>query len=192
MFKFISFVLVVAFMMVLGGNSLLAAKAKPPLSGERIAGEVLAGGLGGFAGGLLGAITTGGCTGDTFGRFPTVEAYIMSIGYLLGSILGSAYGVYAIGSTDNETGSFLATLAASSVGLIPGFFPDFPKSILTSVFPGDRVDWETGKISGGLNYWFLLGPPIGATIGFNLTRRYKSSSTVRPVPIRLDLVRVRF
>ena len=52
---------------------------------------------------------------------------------VLGWLVGVPVGVYLVGNTGNETGSFLATLGGS----------------------------------------FILGP-IGAAIGFNMTRRYKS------------------
>ncbi len=62
------------------------------------------------------------------------------IGALIGYTLGSATGVYLVGNIGDGTGSFLATLG--------------------------------GSILGVLGYG--VGSPIGAAIGFNLTRRYKS------------------
>ena len=224
MLKFISFVLVIGFMMVFGSENLLAAEAndaemypsfqvsmfpqtylkkvtdvenkaqkrkKPPLRYKRIPGEILAGGLGGFAGGFA-----GGCIGG-------------GVGVLIGYPLGSTSGVYAAGSRDNETGSYLATF----IGSIAGFFGGF--------FGGGLVGgyMEMGQGAMLTAAWgALVGAPICATIGFNLTRRYKSSPasetslinfresqmslavpTIYPRPDspgeitqRVDVVRVRF
>jgi hypothetical protein len=80
------------------------------------------------------------------------------IGLTIGHTLGSAIGVYLVGNIGNETGSFLATLGGSILGGGLG---------LTFVFLSGEL----------LPFPLLVCPPIGATIGFNLTRRYKSPPT---------------
>ena len=70
----------------------------------------------------------------------------------IGCMLGTAIGVYIVGSWGNETGSFLATLGGSIIG---------------------GVVW----IAIGREVSAVMTIPastIGAIIGFNLTRRYKS------------------
>jgi len=68
--------------------------------------------------------------------------------------VGTAYGVYAVGDTDHETGSFGATLAASVVSTGVGY------ALLLGPFTNGY----------GLAM-MLLGPPVSATLAFNATRR---------------------
>ncbi len=95
--------------------------------------------------------------------------------------LGSSIGVYLVGNIGNETGDFLATLGGGILGGLAGIF----------IFTAIIKDLDNGAV-------VLVGPPIGATIGFNLTRRYKSppasDSQMSPAapPIYFNLVRVRF
>jgi len=71
---------------------------------------------------------------------------------IIGLSLGSAVGVSLVGNIGDAKGSFPATLGGSFIGLLVGI------ATLTS---------------GSGDWWPLLaGPPIGATIGFNMTRGY--------------------
>lgn len=63
-----------------------------------------------------------------------------NIGLFTGYVIGSAFGVYIVGDTDEETGLFWATFV--------------------------------GSLAGGC--LFVVPAPIGATIGFNATRKYKT------------------
>ncbi|MBM3242650.1 hypothetical protein FJZ31_40840 [Candidatus Poribacteria bacterium] len=83
-----------------------------------------------------------------------------------GISLGSSIGVYIVGNIGDETGSFLATLGGSMLGEVVGFAATY-----TTGAPGLLV--------------MLFGPPIGATIGFNKTRRYKSPPTSETALINL-------
>ncbi|MBI1924985.1 hypothetical protein HYR99_12150 [Candidatus Poribacteria bacterium] len=113
---------------------------KPPQNGVRIGGEILAGGAGGIILGCGGAFIGYGleilivCEPVDDLGLCGLRGFI--IGGSIGYLLGSSIGVYVVGNSGNETGSFWATLAGSILGL--------PLA------------------------------PISATIGFNLTRRYKS------------------
>jgi len=114
---------------------------RPPLSPIRISGEILAGGAGGIALGIVSGFV--GLFVDVVNLSldaGTLEsAPAATVGFIIGYVLGSAISVYIVGNMGNETGSFLATLGGSIL-LVP----------------------------------LPLLSPIGATIGFNLTRRYKS------------------
>jgi hypothetical protein len=77
----------------------------------------------------------------------------------------SSVGVYLVGSRGNETGSFLATLGGGLLGL----------SVMALLYfyigAAESMMLEIEKIV----LWPLvfLAAPIMATLGFNLTRRYK-------------------
>ena len=81
-------------------------------------------------------------------------------------VLGGAVGVYFLGSRGNETGSFLATLGGSLLGL-------FVMELLY-FYIGVTEKYMTLGIEK-IVLWPLvfLAAPIMATLGFNLTRRYK-------------------
>jgi hypothetical protein len=124
---------------------------KPPLRGDRILGEILAGGALGFALGLggayLGTVIDGGDVlhGGLWGAI---------IGGSLGFSIGSALGVYIIGSIGDETGSIGATFRGSILGM--------------------GLAWVAILLRTPLAYISIAAPPILACIGFNNTRRYKS------------------
>jgi len=107
-------------------------------SPRRIAGEILTGWLGGMLGLAVGAVG-------------------LELGAGAGLAMGSACGVYLVGDTDRETGSFGATCAASFVGAAVG--------IALSMGP------YTGDVAGFLS--LMLAAPVSATIAFNMTRRSK-------------------
>lgn len=81
------------------------------------------------------------------------------LGASIGYPIGSALGVYIVGDTGDETGSFVATLCGSLLGASLSY-----AAILLRILPSP------------LSYVsFFAVPPICACIGFNMTRRYKSS-----------------
>lgn len=121
---------------------------KPPLDYGRVAGEILAGGVGGIAGGIAGLII-----GSSFGEHGSDIGG--AIGFFIGSSFGSAVGVYAIGTIGDETGSLLATFGGSILGMGIG--------LVTGIALNESA-WASIPI--------FFGATIGATIGFNLTRRY--------------------
>jgi len=65
-------------------------------------------------------------------------------------MVGSAFGVYRVGNNEKASGSIIATLSGGILGVV------------------------IGKYIG--NAGVYLGGPVGATIAFNLTRRYKEQS----------------
>lgn len=180
MFKFISFVLVISFMMVFGSGNLLAAEQK------KIIGEFLAGGLGGIAG-MFGGCGLGYAWGSTkMDEQPWEEdprACLGVTGGLVGIPIGSAIGVYLVGTIGDEKGSFGATFGGSVLGGIVGSIG----SIIAGGY--SKLDYPPALIVP-----VMLGTAIGATIAFNLTSERESSaaSTNAAPPIYLDLVKVRF
>ena len=144
-------------------------RQKPPLSSDRIVGEILAG----AALCTVALLVVWRICILRFGR----DDYTGSIGQLaaLGIlamfitvflplyVLGSAVGVYLVGNIGKQTGSLLATLGGSLLGM-------FVMALL--VFAGQ------GKSAGTVEMIFIWGllsliGPTMAALGFNLTRRYK-------------------
>lgn len=132
-----------------------AVDTAPPLSGNRVVGEALLGGLfavGGAVGGAyLGASIelSNGCSGEFCGLG----------GAVLGGAAGLAFvtplGVYLAGNTNGETGSFGATLGGSVLGTLAGIG-------LAAASQDEGVALAA----------LAIGPVAGSMIGFNLTRRY--------------------
>ena len=139
-------------------------RQKPPLSVARIVGEILAGlALGLIA--LLAVYVIGIIVVDKgcFEEFGFLALFIVIFPPLNG--LGNAVGVYYVGSRDNETSSFPATLG---FGFLGGLI------MATLVF----YIYVAGDIMFGMEkiiiwgFVLLIGPSITA-IGFNLSRRYE-------------------
>ena len=130
---------------------------KPP---PRIGTEMLGGLVGGVIGAGVGAVVFSGFTEDDAGWID-VRAMAAWAGAIIMYPLGSAIGVYAVGANETETGSFPMTLVASyGFGLGLG---------LSSLAVG-AVNDDPG-IAGVI---LIVGAPVGATLGFNGTRRYRS------------------
>lgn len=145
---------------------------KPPLSKGRVAAEIavgtgagIAGGVGiGVVGGVLGAVIASDGESEYYD-----EAWYefwgflagFAIGFLVGDIVGTAVGVYYVGNSGDEGGSFGATLLGAIGGTGIGF-------VMSAV--GASIDNDVLALP------FYIAPAIGATIGFNLTRRYDEPS----------------
>lgn len=130
---------------------------KPPLSGKRIGGEILVGGVGEVGGAVVCGILVGFpvvllASPDWATNAEDLNWDGFAIGAIIGTIVGSASGVHFVGTEGNETGSFLAALGGSILGGSIGYL----------------IDKDSALIG------MLVGSPIGATVGFNLSRRYKS------------------
>ena len=155
---------------------------KPPLSFVRIGGEIVAGSAAGLAGGVLPALMIE----RMYPPPPNATEILGPSGYamlvaLAGYPLGSATGVYLVGGIGNETGSFFAALAGAFLGELVSL---------------GTADWFSSRVLS-LSV-LVLGAPVGATIGFNLTRKYGSSANSnsqmnKAAPsMRLNLLRLRF
>jgi len=140
---------------------------KPPLSLVRITGEILAGIGMSFAVmmlvGFVESIVFFGGIGDGETRIAFMAMFSKVAPPVYG--IAGAGGVYLLGSRGNQTGSLMVTLAFGflagllKLAMLPlaKLLPEMLIVILFCSF-GPLV---------------LLVPPIVATIGFNLTRRYK-------------------
>jgi hypothetical protein len=133
---------------------------KPPLSPIRITGELLFGVVGGISGGYAGVYAGDQLDTDPYGNTGFI------LGCAIGTAVGSSIVVYGIGTRGSETGSLLTTLGGSMVGGALG--------LAGSWIIKDQVS------EGIVMFPLLLGPPILATIGFNLTRRYDKHATYEP------------
>ena len=153
-------------------------RQKPPRSLARIAGEILAGTATGFIVALPVAYVSGigvfiafnekeSCVGPVLTLLTMVFVCLMLYGP------ASAIGVYLVGSRGAQTGSFLASLGFGLIGgsvmlvmLIPVAF--LSAALIVGV--ENIVRWTLWVL-----VWLI--PPIFATLGFNLTRRYKQPSS---------------
>jgi hypothetical protein len=123
----------------------------PPLSVVRIAGEVVVGGFGLFAGGYVsGFIALGVCSDDL------EEACIAGI--IATAIVGLSAGVHAFGSLGDQGGSFGYTLIGALAGALAGGIVGLVGTKAKSDFPADFVV-PVAAISGAL-------------LGFNMSRHY--------------------
>ncbi len=124
---------------------------KLPLPRPTIIGEILAGVVGGIIGGLVGMVIIGVISDIIWGGGYTGAGY----GILIGFVFGSSYCVYRVGSQKSETGSYLATLSGGILGAL--------LTLALTAIPYLKP----------YPYFYPIVTPICATIGFNLTRRYK-------------------
>ena len=137
---------------------------KPPISVWRIAGELLAGGLGGAGVGSLvlyaGVLSLERTSLDDFAALG-FAMFIGLIGSVVGPLLGSTIGVYLVGSLGDETGSLWITLGGSIIGVLV--------CRLMTYFAAPCGSFGTALL--GFTSAVLVS--ISPTIAFNLTRRYK-------------------
>lgn len=137
-------------------NYLKPSPAKP----VKVAGELLLGGVGallaGTAGGIIGFNITYDEGNDDWMNFSGWPGAIA--GYLVGSNLGSAAGVYLIGNSGGEKGSYVAALGGSFVGTLVG-------GVTAVALIRDN---DEGTIPFAV---FTAAQTGGATIGFNLSRK---------------------
>jgi hypothetical protein len=142
-------------------------QGKPRLDAVRVAGEAFGGAYAGIGGFVLGRYVGTGIA-DMVG----VESEVTRrrTGYAAGMLVGGAAtagAVYLIGSMGNQAGDFNATALGTGVGFVAAvgiaqlfLDPDGrPRAGMST-----RMRWTA------INIVALL-PAIGATIGFNSTRR---------------------
>lgn len=146
-----------------------SAYLKPgPVKPEKVAGEFLLGGAGavlfGWAGAHTGHSITDGSDDHSWSNFGGSPGAF--VGYLVGSNLGCATGVYLIGSSDGEKASYLSTFEGSFAGTLAGSAIAFP---LLVAFHGDRKWWSFAVFTA-VQSW-------GATLGFNGSRKKESEGS---------------
>jgi hypothetical protein len=137
-----------------------------PANPAKVSGEVLVGGLGAVVGGSICAgIGFGlGSEGDCNGFCCFDEGGIIGalVGYAVGSNLGSATGVYVVGNSGGDKGSYWASLGGSLLGTALGGV------CAIAILRGSDDD------AGALSLFVLTAAQVGgAAIGFNATRKRK-------------------
>jgi len=128
-----------------------------------VAGEFLLGGFGALAGGVGAASLIPDQGGWS-------EPGVIAAGvclYLLGSNLGCATGVYLIGNSGGETGSYLSALEGTYAGTLVGGMIAFP---LLVALGEDNEQWSLVALAA-VQSW-------GATLGFNSSRKKKSEGSL--------------
>lgn len=146
--KFIVILLIVGQLSAQESNR--ASEAKPPLKAGKIALEYVAAGAAGMALGYLGGMIGAG-SGNGWDQLGYA---ILGVG--VGYPLGATTGAWLVGNTQNEQSSFWVVLGGSAIGAGLGFLA------LT------QIDSKVGL------YLYAGLVPLGATIGHNLNRRFKT------------------
>lgn len=147
--------------------ALRAQQARPALSAGRVTGQLVAGTYAGIGGFLVGRFV-GERLADLSGaeRDKTMSLVGNTTGALVAGV-ATAGSVYAIGNIGDQTGDFDATYLGTGVGFVAGWA--LSRVILG---PAERprqgmstaARWATANVIAFL-------PSIGATVGFNSTRR---------------------
>ena len=133
------------------------SRGTPPLSAGRLLGEIMVGGLAGIGGAYLGGyIGYATCT-DHSGEWACVGNVV--IGGYLGGIVAMSAGVYAVGSLDDQGGSYGSTLGGALLGSLAGIG-------IAAV----------GEDEGPTIVGLIAMPIAGAIIGFNASRHYDKLS----------------
>jgi len=127
---------------------------KPPLNLGRVIAEILVGGI------------LGGLIGIPLSIPGTVTLFLFNF---LSGFVGGSVGVYLVGTRGNETGSFLATWAGGALGIF-GATTFSVVELAPRMLPHSALQ-ESGERMTMIIAVFI--PVLGATIGFNMTRRYK-------------------
>ena len=130
--------------------------ATPELSGGRLLGEVLLGGLAGTGGLFVGGLIGAGLCSDDGGDFSCLGSVL--IGAYIGGVLAVPLGVYAVGASGDQDGSLGSAILGSVLGSAVGF---------GSLLIGEELGVAL----------LITGPPIGAMIGFNSSRRWDRAPT---------------
>ena len=154
---------------LLAGASTLEAQqiAKPRIEPVRVAGQVILGGYSGIAGFVIGRFVAEGVTGAVGIENETAVRRLGFVGGVIGGGLATAGVVYGIGNVGDQTGDFDATYLGTGVGFVAAL------GIARMVLGPEgrpREGMSTSKRWATANIIALL-PAIGATIGFNSTRR---------------------
>jgi len=150
-------------------STLNAQQARPALSAGRVTGQLVGGTYAGIGGFLIGRFA-GERVADVLGA--EQEATINRVGIASGVLvagLATAGTVYGIGNIGDQTGDFDATYLGTGVGFVAGWA--LSRAILG---PAERPkqDISTAMRWTMANVIALL-PSIGATVGFNSTRRMR-------------------
>ena len=150
-------------------GQLTAQEQRPPLNAGRVAGEVLVGAYAGIGGFVVGRFVGEGLSDavgidaeDSRRRVGRVTGYVVAG-------LATAGTVYGIGNIGDQTGDFGDTALGTGVGFVAAL-------AIARVALGPNIGTE--RKMGGAGRWITINalamlPAIGATVGFNSTRRYR-------------------
>jgi hypothetical protein len=142
---------------------------KPRLSALRVTGEVALGGYAGIGGFVVGRFAAEGTAGLLGASNETTVRRIGFVGGVVGGGLATAGVVYGLGNLGDETGDFDATYLGTGIGFVAAL--GIAKMVLGPE-GRPREGMSTSARWAAANVIALL-PSIGATIGFNSTRRYR-------------------
>ena len=146
---------------------------KPPLSGKRIAGEILAGVV--F---VVPAAYSFYLAGEE-------SALLWLLGFACLNF-GPAAGVSLVGNIGDETGSYLSAFEGACCGCL-AILPLFLLAIKTVAGPvADALELDENDVESCIMGVCVTLPSIGATIGFNRTRRYKTSAEPETALLNLN------
>lgn len=158
----------VALALCLGAASALAQQIeRPRIEPARVAGQVIVGGYSGIGGFVIGRFVAEGIAGVAQVENEAALRRLGFVGGVIGGGLATAGVVYGIGNIGDQTGDFDATYLGTGVGFVAAL--GIAKMILgPEGRPREGMStsarWATANI-------IALLPAIGATIGFNSTRR---------------------
>ena len=157
-----------ACLMLIAGTVQAQRVDKPRLDSGRIAVEAVGGAYAGIGGYFIGR-SAGMWVADAVGI--ESEGTRRNVGYVSGMTvagLSTAGFVYGVGSIGDTAGDFDATLLGTGVGFAAAL------GISHLIFPNGElpVGMSTGARWATINVLALL-PSIGATVGFNSTRRFQ-------------------
>lgn len=156
-----------AMLGVLSGTVQAQRQGKPRLDTGRVAAEALGGAYAGIGGFMLGRYV-----GMEVGEMVGVDSDVTRrrVGHFTGAAFGTlatAGFVYAVGSIGDTAGDFNATLLGTGVGLVAG------AAIGRLIFPAGDTSGMSSKARWATINVLALLPSIGATVGFNSTRRFQ-------------------
>lgn len=146
----------------------VSPQPRPALEPLRISGEVLAGNLAGIGGYFLGNALGHHIASRWPDQSETTRYFISDGMAYTGAAFATAGGVYAVGTIGDQTGSFSATLLGTGVGAGVAWVLDrtFLADDNSPSASASQTRWTQALVKS-------LLPSIGATIGFNSSRRFR-------------------
>ena len=142
------------------------AAPRPALEPLRITGEVVVGNIAGLGGYFVGQALGNHIASRWPDQNEHTSVFITTGFAYTGAAFATAGGVYAVGSMGDQRGSFSATMLGTGVGAGVAWVLDRTLfSDIDDTASGSRTRWAQTLLNS-------LLPSIGATIGFNSSRRF--------------------
>lgn len=142
---------------------------KPRLEVWRVGAQTVVGGYAGIGGFVVGRFVAEGSVRLVGADHETTIRNLGYVGGVIGGGVATAGVVYGIGNLGDQTGDFDATALGTGVGFVAAL--GIAKLVLGPT-ERPRQDMSTATRWAAANVIAML-PAIGATIGFNSTRRYR-------------------